>query len=63
MLAETWKADDVMVVAELKVSLRDKCTGVRWMKSRRPKLYGELAQATGKEEQTRTTRFEGLKNQ
>jgi predicted amidohydrolase len=62
ILAETCKADDVMVVAELKASLREKCTGVRWTKSRRPELYGELAQATGQEQDTRTTRFEGLQD-
>jgi N-carbamoylputrescine amidase len=61
ILSETGKADDVMVVAELKATLREKCTGVRWLKSRRPDLYADLARPTGHEQDTRTTRFEGLR--
>ncbi len=60
-LAETWKADDDMVIADLKASLRENCTGVRWQKTRRPELYALLAEKTGIEQDTRTVRFQGLK--
>ncbi|MBE0536540.1 MAG: nitrilase family protein [Phycisphaerae bacterium] len=59
-LAETWKADDDMVVADLNAALRENCTGVRWRRSRRPELYTPLTQRTGVERDTRTVRFEGL---
>ena len=41
ILAETCKTADDMVVTELDASLRDekKCTGRRWIRSRRPELY------------------------
>ena len=57
VLAETWKAGDDMVVADLDPSVRKMCTGVRWIRSRRPELYGELAASTGKERDTRHVRF------
>ena len=57
ILAETWRAADAMVVADLDPDLRDMCTGARWIKTRRPELYGLLTQATGEEEDTRTVRF------
>jgi len=57
VLAETWKAGDEMVVADLKASLRDNCTGARWMKTRRPELYGPLTVPTGQEEDLRRSRF------
>jgi N-carbamoylputrescine amidase len=58
ILAETWKARDEIVAADLDAKLLDKCTGARWIKSRRPDLYGPLAVPTGKEEDTRKVRFE-----
>lgn len=57
-LAETNKAGDDMVVADLDLTLRERCTGVRWIKARRPELYGVLTKATGKEQDTRAVRFE-----
>lgn len=57
VLAETCKADDCMVVAELNASLRDNCTGVRWIKTRRPDLYETLAVPTGLEKDIRSSRF------
>ena len=57
-LAETWKAGDDMVVADLDASLQERCTGRRWLRSRRPELYGPLAARTGIEEDTRKVRFE-----
>ena len=59
ILAETWQADDAMVVADLDASLCERNTGRRWIKTRRPELYGPLAQPTGREEDTRTVRFDG----
>jgi len=58
VLAETWKADDDMVVADLDASLREHNTGRRWIKTRRPELYGLLTQRTGLEQDTRTVRFD-----
>jgi len=57
VLAETWKADDDMVVADLDASLRDNCTGVRWIKTRRPELYQPLTVPTGMERDLRAVRF------
>ena len=58
IMAETWKAGDDMVVADLDASLRDNCTGARWIRSRRPDLYGPLTAVRGTEEDTRRTRFD-----
>lgn len=58
ILAETDKAGDDMVVADLDLSLRERCTGVRWMKARRPALYAPLTQTTGQEADTRSVRFQ-----
>ena len=57
ILKETWKADDDMVVADLNAELRTNCTGVRWIKTRRPELYKPLTVATGLEEDIRRVRF------
>jgi len=61
ILTETWKAGDEMVVADLDSTLRHRCTGVRWIRARRPELYGSLTIPTGQEQDTRTVRFEHLK--
>ena len=60
ILTETCKAGDDMVIADLDSRLRERCTGVRWMRARRPELYGPLTQRTGREQATRTVRFEHL---
>jgi len=57
ILSETWKAEDAMVVADLAASRREMCTGRRWIRSRRPDLYGPLIVPTGAEMDTRTLRF------
>jgi len=57
ILVETWKADDDMVVADLDAELRVNCTGVRWIKTRRPDLYKQLTIPTGLEEDIRRVRF------
>ncbi len=61
VLAETWKADDDMIIADLDASLRENCTGVRWIKTRRPELYKPLTIRTGLEEDIRKVRFGGNK--
>jgi len=58
VLAETWKAGDEMVVADLDAALRGKSTGERWIRTRRPELYAPLTRPTGQEQDTRTVRFE-----
>lgn len=60
IIAETWKAGDDMVIADLKASVRDQCTGVRWMRARRPDLYGPLTEWTGNERSARDARFDGV---
>ena len=59
VLAETWKADDDMVVADLSAALRENCTGARWIRTRRPELYRPLTVPTGIEQDIRTSRFGG----
>ena len=56
-LAETGEPDDAMVVADLDLGLLDRCTGRRWIRGRRPELYGPLAQVTGSELDPREARF------
>jgi hypothetical protein len=58
ILAETWKAGDDMVVADLDASLLEVSTGKGWIKTCRPELYEPLTVATGLEQDTRTVRFD-----
>ncbi len=58
ILAETGKADDDMVVADLDASLLEQSTGRRWIKTRRPELYKPLTLPTGNERDTRHVRFD-----
>ena len=58
ILSETWRAAEDMVVADLDLSLLDQSTGRRWIRTRRPELYGELAVSTGQEVDTREVRFD-----
>jgi len=57
VLTETWRAGDDMVIADLDPALRDNCTGLRWIKTRRPELYHPLTIPTGMERDTRSVRF------
>jgi predicted amidohydrolase len=57
IIAETRKAGDDMVVADLDASLLPMSSGRRWMRARRPELYGSLTQRTGQEQETRQVRF------
>ncbi len=58
ILAETWKADNAMVSAELDPGELPMSTGRRWILSRRPELYTAISTPTGLEEDTRKVRFE-----
>ena len=56
-LAETNAAADAMVIADLDLNLIPQSTGQRWLRARRPQLYGPLAVPTGRERDTRSVRF------
>jgi predicted amidohydrolase len=58
ILAETWQAADAMVVADLDVGLLANATGRRWIRARRPELYGPLTIPTGRERDTRDLKFD-----
>jgi predicted amidohydrolase len=55
---ESTAIGDDLVVARLDASLRERSTGARWIKARRPELYGPLVERSGKEQDTRSVRFE-----
>ncbi len=57
IIAETWKAEDQLVVADLDLSLLPLATGRRWIRGRRPDLYGLLTQPQGHELAPRQARF------
>ena len=58
ILAETCKAGDAMVIADLDASLLENATGRRWIRARRPELYGPLTLLTGRERDTRELKFD-----
>jgi predicted amidohydrolase len=58
ILAETWQAADALVTADLDVGLLAECTGRKWIRARRPALYGPLTVPTGRECDTRQLKFE-----
>jgi predicted amidohydrolase len=58
ILAETWKAEDAMVLADLDKALLSEATGRLWIQARRPDLYKPLTEATGRERDTRAMKFE-----
>lgn len=58
IMTETWKAADTRITADLDRSLGDRCTGVRWIRARRPELYASLITRTGREQDTRAVRFD-----
>ena len=57
IVAETWAAADAMVVADLDLSLLPLATGRRWIRGRRPELYGSLTERQGHELDARAARF------
>jgi len=54
---ESCRAGKAMVVANLDTELLERSSGRRWMKGRRPELYGEIAVAKGDELSARQARF------
>jgi len=60
ILAESSAVEDDLVIADLPHALRPRCTGVRWMRARRPSLYTPIVQPTGQEQDTRRVRFDHL---
>ena len=59
ILAETGRADDDMVVADLEADVLPLSSGRRWLHARRPELYAPLTRPTGAEQDTRQVRFGG----
>jgi predicted amidohydrolase len=57
IIGETSEAGDDMVVVDLDASLLPTSSGRRWLRARRPELYGSLAARTGQERETREVRF------
>lgn len=53
ILVETWRPRDEMIVATLEGDLVEKSQGQRWLKARRPELYGLLTAPSGREESIR----------
>ena len=47
-----------MVVADLDAGLLENATGRRWIRARRPELYGPLTLPTGRERDTRDLKFD-----
>ena len=58
ILAETGKADDAMVIADLDARLLADATGRNWIRARRPELYAPLTIPTGLECDVRKLKFE-----
>ncbi len=57
ILAESDAIGDDMVVADLKADELPTSSGRRWLKARRPDLYGRLTETTGSESAIRSVRF------
>jgi len=60
VLVEAENPREQMLVTDLDLSLSERATGTRWIRARRPQLYGSLVEYTGSEEDTRSVRFEHL---
>ncbi len=58
VLAESGKAADDMVLADLDASLLEQATGRSWIQARRPELYPELCVPTGRERDAHALKFE-----
>jgi predicted amidohydrolase len=57
IIAESAKAGDDIVVADLEAALLPTSSGRRWLRARRPELYESLTKRTGEERETRQVRF------
>ena len=60
ILTETSRPQNDMVVATLEAKQLELCTGRRWMRGRRPNLYGPLIEVTGNEVDPRSARFSSI---
>ncbi len=58
ILAETWQAEDAMVMADLDGNLLPEATGRLWRRARRPELYLPLTVPAGDECDTRQLKFQ-----
>ncbi len=58
IVAETWKADDDIVSADLDPALLRGTLGDMFIRTRRPELYQRLTEPTGREMDVRTARFD-----
>jgi predicted amidohydrolase len=58
ILVDTCQAADAIVVADLDAGLLETATGRRWIRARRPELYGPLTVRTGRERDTRELKFQ-----
>jgi predicted amidohydrolase len=57
IVVETWAAGEAVVTADLDLDLVPLSTGRRWIRGRRPELYGILTERTGRELEPRAARF------
>ncbi len=57
VISETWKAGDDVVVADLDAGLMDRVTGGRWIRTRRPDLYGDITAPSDEIVDTRNSRM------
>jgi predicted amidohydrolase len=57
IVAETWAAGEAVVTADLDLGLVPLSTGRRWIRGRRPELYGILTRRSGSELDARAARF------
>jgi predicted amidohydrolase len=57
IIAETWKARDELVIADLDLEKLNSCNGRRKLRARRPELYSPLTVPTGKEVDPIQARF------
>lgn len=58
IVAESTAIEDDMVIADLKADVLETSSGRRWLKARRPELYGPLTVRSNRERPTREVRFE-----
>lgn len=57
IITETWRAKDELLVADLDLDLIPLSTGRRWLRGRRPELYGAITETSGRELDPRSARF------
>ena len=60
IISETNVARDQIIYGTLDFELQSSSTGTRWLRARRPELYGKLIERSPNQESTRTVRFEHL---